>query len=223
MKLKKIIRRKGFTLVELLVVIAIIASLAALSSPVIIRALKKGYMNTASHNARQVHGMLTEFSEEFYAYPNDVTAGADADLKEFTGDHSNDYLGQILAGGFVDTEENFFARDGSSSGVTKEADNKFNTKEETLATGECGLAYVKGLSSSSKSTLPVLMAPMDSKTTFNESAYGNNAVAVRVDGSAQTYRLSKKRQAKLADGNTLFQSGEDTMWGDIEPEVLLAK
>ena len=67
MKLKKLSRRKGFTLVELLVVIAIIASLAALSSPVIIRALKKGYMNTASHNARQVHGMLTEFSEEFYA------------------------------------------------------------------------------------------------------------------------------------------------------------
>ncbi|MGJ8676160.1 MAG: type II secretion system protein [Akkermansiaceae bacterium] len=223
MKLNKKTRLKGFTLVELLVVIAIIASLAALSTPVIFKQIKKGHMIEASKNGQQVLMLLNEFDGDYGGFPSDSSANSDVDLKEYVGEYSNDYLGQLIAGNYIKEEEIFFTRSGSSSNTAKKPDNVFTDKSNTLQAGECGFAYVKDLSVSMDSKTPVLMSPMMTKTTFNDIAYDGNAVVIRLDGSARQLRLSKDKKAKLPSGNTIFDIGENTVWGDEEPEVVLAK
>ena len=54
MKLKHAKNNAGFTLVELLVVIAIIASLAAISSPIIIKQIAKSRATQAINNAKDI-------------------------------------------------------------------------------------------------------------------------------------------------------------------------
>ena len=68
--------RSGFTLVELLVVITIIAALAALSSPVIIRAKRKADQTEAVNNIRQIGISLNEFETEYGSFPDASTAEA---------------------------------------------------------------------------------------------------------------------------------------------------
>ena len=217
MKIKTKQMRKGFTLVELLVVIAIIAALAAMATPAILKQRKKADQATATSNARQIGILLLEFDNDFNAYPSDSSAERDVDLNEYTGS-SNAYLGQLLAGGYVDSEEIFFTKGGSSA--SKQPDNVYSTASNTLEAGECGFAYTKDLSASDKSSTPVLMTPMVDSQTFAENPFGGRAVILRVDGSAVALRLSKKFKAKLPSGATLFDTGPDSVWGSVEPEVV---
>ena len=120
MKIKTKQMRKGFTLVELLVVIAIIAALAAMATPAILKQRKKADQTTAINNAKQVGILLLEFDNDFGAYPSDASAERDVDLNEYTGS-ANGYLGQLLAGGYIDSEEIFYAKGGSST--NKQPDN----------------------------------------------------------------------------------------------------
>ena len=215
--------KRGFTLVELLVVIAIIASLSALATPVVFQQLKKRDMMTATSNGRQIQTLLSEFENDFGAFPSDASAAQDVDIKDYTGEYSNDYLGQLLAIGMINDEEIFYAKAGSSSGSQFRPDNVFKDRETTLQAGECGFAYTKNLSNSNDSKTPVLMAPMVTESQFDEDAYGGKGVYIRIDGSAKTGLLSNDKKIKLPAGNTLFDIGEDTVWGDEEPEVVLAK
>lgn len=213
MKISRKNINKGFTLVELLVVIAIIAALAAMATPVIMKQQKKAAMTTATNNAKQVFLLMVEFDNDFGAFPNDDTAEADEDLNGYVGPNSNDYLGQFLAGGYVKSEEIFYAKAGSST--NKKPDNDFSSKQKTLEAGECGFAYVINQSVSDNTGRPILMAPMDGNgETFKMDPYDGKCVALRIDGSVQQYRLSKKSQkANIGAGRTLFDTGEDTVWG----------
>ncbi|BDS07479.1 hypothetical protein NT6N_25190 [Oceaniferula spumae] len=223
MKLTKKHMSKGFTLVELLVVIAIIAALAAMATPVIMKQKKKADMTTATNNAKQIFLLMVEIDDDLGGFPSDDTAASDADLNGYTGSNSNDYLGQFLAGGYVQSEEIFYAKAGSASDAKKKPDNVYNTKSKTLEAGECGFSYVKDQSSSGNSGIPLLMAPMDDTSTFKEDPYGGKCVVLRIDGSVQTLRLSNERKGKLPSGQTLFDTGDDSVWGDQTPEVVNAK
>ena len=64
------------------------------------------------------------------------------------------------------------------------------------------------------------MAPMVDTQTFAENPFGGRAVVLRVDGSVVALRLSKNFKAKLPSGTTLFDSGPDSVWGSVEPEVV---
>ena len=64
------------------------------------------------------------------------------------------------------------------------------------------------------------MAPMINSSTFAEDPYGGKAVVLRIDGSVITPRLSNNFEAKLPSGNTLFDTGDDTVWGSEAPEIL---
>lgn len=215
---------KGFTLVELLVVIAIIAALAAMATPVIMKQKKKADMTTATNNAKQIFLLMVDFDGDFGAFPNDDTAAADSDLRQYTGSFSNDYMGQFIAGGYVESEEIFYAKAGSVSDATKKPDNDFSNKLKTLEAGECGFSYVQDQSSSNNSGRPVLMAPMSNKSKFKEDPYGGKAVVLRIDGSVQQYRISKQNQeAKLPSGKTLFETGTGSVWGNDTPRVLNAQ
>ena len=204
---------KGFTLVELLVVIAIIAALAAMATPVIMKQQKKAAMTTTISNAKQIFLLMVEFDQDFGAFPNDDTANADDDLNGYSGSNSNDYLGQFIAGGYVKSEEIFYAKAGSST--NKLPDNDFSSKAVTLEAGECGFSYVVNQSTSDNTGRPIVMAPMTgSGETFKEDPYDGKAVALRIDGAAKTLRISKtSKKANIGAGRTLFDTGNDTVWG----------
>lgn len=210
MKVNKRHTRKGFTLVELLVVIAIIAALAAMAMPVVMKQRKKADAQTAVSNGRQIHMLLMEFGDDYGEFPSDETATGD--LSGYSGSYSNDYLAQLLEGGYVDSEEIFYAKGGAST--DKKPDNVMGNKSDQLTAGECGFAYLKGQSSSDRSGRPVLMAPMsDNGQEFKPDPYGNKAVVIRLDGSTKQFPINKKtKKAKIPGGKTLFQTGSDTVW-----------
>ncbi len=214
---------KGFTLVELLVVIAIIAALAAMATPVIMKQKKKADMITTTSNAKQIFLLMVEFDQDFNAFPSDATASQDVDLAGFTGD-ANGYLGQLIAGGYVQSEEIFEAKGGAKT-KGKKADNDIKSGK-ILEAGECGFAYVVGLSSSDNAGLPLLAAPMPKNAKeFDPDAYGGKGVVLSLDGSVKSYRLSKDNKAKLPSGDTLFSTDiwTDATSDNTDMKIVLSK
>jgi prepilin-type N-terminal cleavage/methylation domain-containing protein len=211
---------KGFTLVELLVVIAIIAALAAMATPVIMKQKKKADMITAVSNSKQIFILMVEFDDDFGSFPSTATAGMDDSLTAYTGTTSNDLLGQLIAGGFVSSEEIFYAKGGSPTSTSK-PDDDFTTKATTLAAGECGFSYVEEQNTSKNSGRALLMTPMINGTTFNEDAFGGKAVVLRIDGAAKTYRVQDDLTVKLPNKKDLFATGADTPWGTTDTPVVL--
>jgi len=214
MKITNKNRALGFTLVELLVVIAIIAALAAMATPVIMKQQKKAAATTAVSNAKQVFLLMVEFDQDLGAFPNDDTALADSDLTGYTG-QSNDYLAQFIAGGYTTSEEIFYAKAGSSTAGAP--DDNIKTKSDILKAGECGFAYVVNLSTSNNTGLPLLLAPMQTTTTFKKDPYDGKCVVLRIDGAVKQYRLKKTDQtANVGGGKTLFDTD---VWTDTLSNV----
>jgi len=214
-------------LVELLVVIAIIVTIAGLSTPAIIRGKKNGDRLQTINNAKQIGIAISEFENEYGSYPSDDTREdiEDAEIECPAGDDANAYLAQLIATGFLDAEEVFYAK-----GVrgTRKGDDIVSSPEEMLAEGENGFGYVmladgEALSSSSaKSTTPILVAPLKEGGTeplFDPEPYNDQMVYLRADGAVVKTRIKPDGEAGLAKGKTLFSTGEDTMWGDDQPEV----
>ncbi len=210
MKLTKRNISKGFTLVELLVVIAIIAALAAMATPVIMKQNKKAAMTEATSNAKQIFYLLVEFDQDYGEFPGDDTAVDE--LSGYSGSNSNDYLAQLIEGGYTKSEEIFYAKGGASN--NKKPDNVITNKTDQLKKGECGFAYVKGMSTSDNSGRPVLFAPYDASQKFKPDPYDGKAVVLRIDGAVKQLLLNKtSNKAKIGGGKTLFDTGTDTVWG----------
>lgn len=232
--------RKGFTLVELLVVIAIIVALAALATPAILRQRKKMDMTQAISNSKQIYLVLQDFDQDFGNFPDQNTATQSQELQQFTGNFSNQLLGQLIAGGYTRSEEIFFAKGGNPAG-NKKPDDVINPVARILTQGECGFAYVlvtggstsggtpRGLSSSDNGGIPILCAPVQTggnDAVFKPDPYDNRGVYLRVDGSARSERLNATdNRVRIGGGNSLFGQGQGTVWGQgtnsLQPSVLL--
>ena len=184
-----------------------------LTPPVILKSAKKAPQITTMSNLTQVGILLLEFDNEFGCYPNDETASKDPDLKDYTGQYSNDYLGQILAAGLIDSEEIFYAQ--LEENPKRSVDNDFSTKAKTLESGECSFAYIKGLSASDRSSTPVLLTPMTGDgLKFDPEPYKGRALVLRIDGSVVSYQINTDGYAILPNGKNIFEGGEDTVWGE---------
>jgi len=164
---------------------------------------KKSDALMSMNNAKQISLLMLEFDNDFGAYPNDETAEKEELLNEYVGEYSNDYLGQLLAGGYIDSEEIFYVKQGRGS--KNKVDNVYSTKEKTLEEGECGFAYIKGLRGSDKD---------GDGYKFDPYAYKGKAMVLRVDGSAVSLRLDKEGNAMLPNGKTLFEGGVESVWGE---------
>jgi len=185
-------------------------------SPMVMKCQKKSDRTTSLSNAKQVFLLLVEFDQDYGEFPSDRTADSIPECKNYKGKYSNDYLGQFLAAGYVNSEEIFYAKTGSPK--LKWPNNDFSTREKTLEEGECGFAYIKGLSMKSHLETPVLMTPMIGDSFFFDPyVYEGKALALRVDGSVKTLRISQKggleNKALIGGGKTLFDGGADSVWG----------
>ena len=89
---------KGFTLVELLVVIAIIASLAAMATPVIMKALTKAKIVTAKEICVSLENSLNRYYDDNNSLPFDGGNDAYDDTEVGTPIRSDGDLMAILAG-----------------------------------------------------------------------------------------------------------------------------
>ena len=192
-------------------VVIVVLILAAMATPVILKSKKKAPMTTAVNNAKQVYLLMVEFDDDFGQFPGDESASEDADFEAFTGEYSNDYLGQFIAGGYIQSEEIFYAKGGS--GIKKKPDNNIATRADILSEGECGFAYIKGLSLKHDLKTPVLLAPMyGDGYKFNPHSFNEKAVVLRIDGAVQRYRLTREMEADIGGGKTLFEGGPDSVW-----------
>lgn len=173
---------------------------------------KKKAMTQATSNAKQLFVLMVEFDQDFGSFPNDETAEAYDDLKLYQGTYSNDYLGQLIAGKFVKSEDVFFAKGGTTA--ERKPDNDVSTREKTLQGGECGFAYIKDQSSSNISQRPLLCAPMTGKGfKFNPNPYNGKAMVLHIDGSVKYYPINRDGDVILPNGKKLFEGGKETVWG----------
>ncbi len=235
MQTKHILKR-GFTLVELLVVIAIIAALAGLATPVILRAKKKADLTSATSNLRNLAALLFEFDQDWGSFPSKELYDTGDNAQQFPNctpaDDSNSLLSMLIAGGYTTSEEIFFVKGGSKA--TKKPDNAI-TSGKMLEAGECGFGYVmktggKAMSTSDNSGRPLLVAPLDGSggadPNFSTEPFDQKAVYLRLDQSVQQSRINKSSKKVTLPGvtKTLFDTGEDTVWGTTDtPDVKAPK
>jgi prepilin-type N-terminal cleavage/methylation domain-containing protein len=235
MKMNSTLRRtRGFTLVELLVVIAIIAALAGLATPAILRAKKSADLTEATNNLRNLGIFMFAFEDEFGTFPSEeIYSDNQNRFKNASGgSDANALLGLLLAGGFTNSEEVFYAKGGAS--VNKKPDNVINSPAKILEAGECGFGYVminqsEAMSTSDNGGRPLLVAPLErnsggSNPQFNDNPYNGRGVYLRIDQSVKQNQIDETDKTILLPGNLhLFETGEDTVWDQDNPFVQAPK
>lgn len=162
---------------------------------------------------------LFDFSQEYGSYPSAVTA---AQVKRDTGTSltfgdtsSNDLFKQLMGAVIVQTEVHFHAPGGS----TRLPDNVARDDATALAAGECGLAYVAGVSRSDPPKTPLVIAPAIAGTrTFNTKAYGNRVVVLHADGTVATYAIDDLGRIAGPGGMDLFDPRQP-FWQGRTPDV----
>jgi len=183
----KITPRDGFTLIELLVVISIIAILAATSVPVYQSVMMSGKQTAALNNARQIG-----LGVRMYANDNDGNLPSVDSEDGGEASTSNDAF-RLLVPTYVDSEQVFTV---PSSKVGAKADNDVSTKSKILERNENHWAYVAGLSTSSKSTWPLIVDHTTGSGYYSDKEgdvggtwRGTKAVVVHADNSAKLIKL----------------------------------
>ncbi len=217
--------RRGFTLVELLVVIVIIAALAGLTAPMVIRQRKKADQTEATSNARQIGLALFEFETAYGSFMDSTTAtSVTPNTNQLTlgNSSSNDYFRQLIAADISQSEAMFYAK----AAYTKKPDGVFNTSGTALAQGEVGFGYIlntdKAFSTAGNPSRPIIAAPLKypfASEQFDKDYYDSKVVVLRIDNSVVSLTMDQTGKAVLTaaatgtTAKTLFQSGDDTVWG----------
>lgn len=189
---------------------------------------KSDMIRSISH-AKQVYLVLTDFEADYGYFPDDQTAIKDPALHGFTGTFSNDYLGQMIAGGYTTNEEFFYAL--NKRYRSTKPDGVISPPSHILEKNECGFAYVmveekgkrRGLTTADPGGIPVLVAPLVNEWgSCDQATFNKRGVYLRVDGSARSERLrSSDQKIMIGGGLTLFDTGPGTVWGPLKPVVLL--
>ena len=175
--------RKGFSLVELLVVIAIIAGLAAMSYGPIMKQVKAAAKTNAINSGKQIYTALFSYAKDNDGlYPNAGTAGTGE-----TGDTAEACFTQLLNAGVVDDEEGFWSKENIAIGtVTAETPDN----DGTLTGGENAWGYVRGLSTSSRTNLPIIFDSSASAGQFDTAVWEGQAIVAKLNGSVEAMKIN---------------------------------
>lgn len=210
--------------------LVVLAGLAAISFPVVLRQRKAADRTRAINRVANLGAMLLEFDSEYGAFPDDSTA---SDVKRATntpytlsGQFSNDYFRQLLAGGGGKSEEPFWCKTPQSP---KKCDNDFSTPDEALGPGEVGFSYImatptQGLSAKGNPERAVVVSPsyqFRPDWTFDPEPYSGKAVVLRADNSAMAVPIREdNRKISTSPGKTLGDSSDCEAWGtDMMPTL----
>ena len=202
----------------LLAVILFILAVAILSPLPFRRSHGRPHQTEATSNLRQVGLAMFEFETEYGAFPNEETAAKVAkktktDL-DLSGTSSNALFRQLFAAGITQSEQMFYAK----LNGTRKPDGDFSAGK-ALAPGEVAFGYVAGLSTSGNPARPVAFCPIIPGTDrFDPKPFDGKAIILRIDNSVTSVRINKDGHAVLG-GKTLFDTGEDTVWGQHVPDI----
>jgi type II secretory pathway pseudopilin PulG len=171
----------------MLVVISIIGILAGIAIPAYQHAIKVGKMTSAMNGARQISLALRMYSND-----NDGTYPTKKNTYGEDISTSNDAFRSLIPT-YLDTEKVFTVA-GSKAGST--ADEQIEDAAHILQPGENHWALVSGLTSTSKSTWPLIVDHTDGNGNYTtqEGKYGGtwagtNAVVIYADGSSRIMPL----------------------------------
>jgi hypothetical protein len=180
------------------------------------RSRKKPDQTEAVSNARQIGLALFEFDSKYGKYPDASTisavskdAATDSNLSKLSlgTKSSNDYFRQLLAGGFTQSELMFYAKILGA----KKPDNNIKGAE-ALKKGECGFAYLPGLSSEGNPSRPLIVTPLiPGADRFDPKRFDGKAVILRMDNSVTSMNINSSGHVMLNGKNLLDPTNPD--WG----------
>lgn len=190
----------------------------------VIRSHRNPDQTEAVSNARQIGLALFEFDSKYGKYPDattisDVSKDASTDLNlsrlRLGTKSSNDYFRQLLAGGFTQSEKMFYAK---IHGAKKPDDNIKGA--EALKKGECGFAYLAGLSSEGNPSRPLIVTPLIPGTDrFDPKRFDGKAVILRMDNSVISVNINSSGHVML-DGKNLLDP-TNPVWGKGDKFVIV--
>ena len=187
--------------------------------PIVFKQRDQGmYRTEALNKVRQIGLCLFEFEAEYGQFPDKATA---AKVKEATGTpltlgdgSSNQLFRQLLAFG-ARGEDLFWTWTPDSD---RRPDQVFTSDATALEPGECSFAYIAGLSSSSPSGTPVLMAPMiPGTTTFDRKFFKGMAIVLFLGNSAQPLPIDKSGHVVI-NGMDLLDPSQP-FWKGKAPDI----
>lgn len=188
------------------VVVFLLVILAFIAIAEIGRQNRKATMQEGTGNMKSLFYLMIEYDGDYGEFPNGENGKVNSQF-------SNDYFAIFFDKGYTGSEEVFYFKGGSS--VAKKPDNVISPRERILEPGECGFALIVGSSTDSKTSEPIILAPMmRSGTKFNPQPLDKKCVSLRVDGAVKMYRLNNDNEAVLSGGKTLFESGLGSVWGE---------
>ncbi|WP_018970675.1 type II secretion system protein [Rubritalea marina] len=175
--------RKGFSLVELLVVIAIIASLAAISFGPITARIREGYKIQAVGKGKNLLVALQSFAKDNDGlFPSENTA-----RKGQSGDSAEACFTQLLAGSYVEEEAIFWNKENAEVlAETVEGPDE----DGELTEGENVWGYVAGMSTSSRTTSPVIFDSAVGPGLFSTGVWNGRAIIAKLDSSVKDYEIT---------------------------------
>lgn len=175
----------------------------------------------AVNNARQIGIALFEFEMEYGSFPNESTA---AQVKSnnlaspltLGGGSSNELFAQLLASGICQSESIFYAKTKS----VKKPDNRWTTDATALAPGECGFAYIAGLSTAGDPSTPIAFGPVIPGTMIVDGKSNDRkAVVLKMDNSVTSVPIDASgkiiyRHMDLLDPRQSYWHGKapDVRW-----------
>ena len=173
---------------------------------------------TAKANAQQIGSALFDFESTYGGLPDASTAllvktktGSTWALGDAT---SNDLFQQLIASGICVSEDMFYTK----TPWSRKPDNVFTTETQALAAGECGFAYIAGLSYKDGPDTPLCVSPLEpGKLTFDREAFDGKAVILRLDNSATLVPIDSTGHA-IVNGMDLFDPRQ-SFWHGKAPNV----
>lgn len=126
---------------------------------------------------------------------------------------SHDYFRQLIAAGFLQKEEVFYAKiDGC-----KKPDNRIEAGK-ALAKGECGFSYLVGLSSNGNPSRPLLVTPLIPGTDrFDSTKFHVKAILLRMDNSVTSVPINSDGHV-MSNGINLLDPA-NPVWGGKPPVI----
>ncbi|MGF1656172.1 MAG: type II secretion system protein [Verrucomicrobiales bacterium] len=220
---KKKPQRKAFTLIELLVVITIIGILVSIAVPVFSNVQRSANFTAALAEARGIGLAMMQYAQDangsFVRYERKADGSLDTGKEVAT---ANAAFGELIKEGIISREKPFgITGDPWLGGIGP--DDNIEPISEILKKGENSYAYVLGLTSTSNGAFPLIANafvpgsqanPVYIANTASPGGVfaGQDAVVIRVDGSASKERVNRTSLQVDRPGTSKNMFATDPNW-----------